>query len=365
MGSRKFRYAQRRFLLYVQPEHKAMARARDPEGKRTQFTQNEQGATRKSGRVTTRSRTAYVYADATSDDDVEDDEDERRKRAKRRQAAKSKDHNKTESKVSTERGKGPQATSTTPLRPDARISSTEAARSRFIGQSFSPGNGQNDYTLDAPEPWRDDDRQFRFDGHPSFLPNLSPEEVIRQGSFGGGYFRPVFSKFSKREVHDDWEDLPREWYTGLEVSEYLTREEGQETQVNKWKVKVGQSYEEWEKAGWIRQDGSNGIVDSSEAVVSRTKMNAGRWEWKMEEDLLRQMLETEIRRVISGETDAASFFDDRPVAVEIERDEEPASKGIRQTLNHWAYEPNTTHLLEFLESKGVDVANDEEAGDLL
>jgi hypothetical protein len=77
-------------------------------------------------------------------------------------------------------------------------------------------------------------------------------EIIRQGSFGGGYFRPVLSKKHGKELHDDWDDLPKEWFAGLDVSSYLTRPEGTETEINRWQVKVGQSYEDWEaKPGWI------------------------------------------------------------------------------------------------------------------
>ncbi|KAK4055874.1 hypothetical protein OIO90_003131 [Microbotryomycetes sp. JL221] len=231
-------------------------------------------------------------------------------------------------------------------------------RSKHVGKKLSPGNGQLDYTLTAPEPWRDHDRQWRFDDHPTFLPNLSPEEVIRQGSFGGGYFRPVYSNKSKRELHDDWEDLPREWFDGLEVSEYLTREEGSETAINKWKVKVGQSYEEWEKANWIvPQHDARGWFQwycrfwRGRRVPQEDERQIGRWERLAGES-------GRWRRIFYGKYLKMGLFD-------IDAQDEPASKGIRQTLNHWAYEPSTTHLLEFLDSKGIDVANDEAAGDLV
>lgn len=45
----------------------------------------------------------------------------------------------------------------------------------FFSRQFSPGNGQMDYTLTAPEPTRDQDGTFHFDDYPHFLPNLSPE----------------------------------------------------------------------------------------------------------------------------------------------------------------------------------------------
>lgn len=63
-------------------------------------------------------------------------------------------------------------------------------------------------------------------------------EIIRQGAFDGGFFRPVKvrvlslspteaqsytpsrpqSQKSKRELHEDWTDFPSEWYAGLDTS---------------------------------------------------------------------------------------------------------------------------------------------------
>ena len=45
-------------------------------------------------------------------------------------------------------------------------------------------------------------------------------------------------------------DLPRSWYSNLDISRYLTNPE-YDAEVNKYGVKCGQSIEEWEAAGWI------------------------------------------------------------------------------------------------------------------
>lgn len=66
----------------------------------------------------------------------------------------------------------------------------------------------------------------------------------------GSYFRPYYSKKLKQEFHDDWSDLPHEWYEGLDVDRYLLQHEYDPT-VCQWKAKVGQSIEEWEAANWI------------------------------------------------------------------------------------------------------------------
>jgi len=94
---------------------------------------------------------------------------------------------------------------------------------------------------------------YHFPSHPDFTPNLSPAAIIRQGAFGGTYFRPYYSRTLKATIEDDWKELPAEWTSGLDVERYLTSEVYDE-EVNKFGVKCGQTIEEWEAAGWIRHD---------------------------------------------------------------------------------------------------------------
>ncbi|CED83526.1 hypothetical protein [Phaffia rhodozyma] len=47
-----------------------------------------------------------------------------------------------------------------------------------------------DYSIVAPQPARDDDGTFRFEaGYEGFTPNMAPWEMLREGSFGGSYWR--------------------------------------------------------------------------------------------------------------------------------------------------------------------------------
>ncbi|GAA5891447.1 hypothetical protein JCM6882_004474 [Rhodosporidiobolus microsporus] len=247
--------------------------------------------------------------------------------------------------------------------------STRAARSvvateeeedprRRIGERFSPGDGQLDYALTAPLPSRDPlTREFTFEDFPDFKPNMSPEEILRQGSFDGGYFRAVRSKKSGRELHEDWTDLPSEWYDGLDTSMYLTRPElvspaDIATSVNKWQAKMGQGYEEWEKAGWIvaEHDARGWFQWYARFFLGRRcpddDRQVGRWSRVAGEQSGRW------RRILLEKYRKArvSF---------VEPEEEKVSRGIRQTLNHWAYDPTTDHLNRFREEKGDKVANDD------
>ncbi|KAL8743413.1 MAG: hypothetical protein Q9190_004229 [Brigantiaea leucoxantha] len=106
------------------------------------------------------------------------------------------------------------------------------------------------WSVVAAPPFRDEDSTFHFETHPSFTPNKSPEEMLREGCFGGSYFRPLFSKHLGLTIADDYKELPSSWIDGLDISNRLVRPE-YDPEVNKFKVPCGQSIEEWEAAGWI------------------------------------------------------------------------------------------------------------------
>ncbi|GAA6022257.1 hypothetical protein JCM8202_001995 [Rhodotorula sphaerocarpa] len=229
----------------------------------------------------------------------------------------------------------------------------EEALIRKIGQKFSPGDGQLDYVITAPLPKRDPKtREFIFADFPRFKPNLSPEEIIRRGSFDGGFFRPVKSKKSGRELHEDWSDFPKEWYSGLSSGMYLTRPEGAEDSINKWQARMGQPYEAWEANGWIRPEHDargwyqwyyrfflGRRCDDDERQVGRWDRVAGEASGRWRRILLQKYRQKGV-----------SF---------VEPHEEEVSPGIRQTLQHWGFDPTTEALNRFREEKGDNVANDD------
>lgn len=61
-----------------------------------------------------------------------------------------------------------------------------------------------------PLPTRDSiTNELHFKDYPSFRPNLTPEEVLRLGSFGGTYFRPIHSSVTGLDYGDEfWKELP-------------------------------------------------------------------------------------------------------------------------------------------------------------
>jgi len=104
----------------------------------------------------------------------------------------------------------------------------------------------------APPPTRGADGVFAFADHPTFRPNMSPEEVLRAGSFGGTYFRPIRSSVTGELIKDAvTATLPAAWHKGLTARELTTPMDAYDASVNAYGVKCGGSLEMWEGSGWI------------------------------------------------------------------------------------------------------------------
>jgi len=91
-----------------------------------------------------------------------------------------------------------------------------------------------------------------FPDHPDFRPNLTPAEVMQLGSFGGTYWRPIDSGVTGESLSGQWKEFPKEWFTGLNVKDKLTRSwKSYNVSVNKYGVKCGGTLDMWESSGWI------------------------------------------------------------------------------------------------------------------
>ena len=192
--------------------------------------------------------------------------------------------------------------------------------------------GWNKWKADAEPPVREESGTFHFNDFPSFTPNKSPAEVIREGCFGGSYFRPLKSKKLGILIENDWQEIPASWCDGLDIETYMTSPV-YSPDVNKFKVACGQSIEEWEANGWIAYDFDirgwfqwycrfflGRRCDDDERQVSRWRKcvgGTGRWR-RM---LLKKYLQMGVRDV----------FDDG------EEENKEVSPVMHQTCHHWAY----------------------------
>ncbi|KAK4543190.1 hypothetical protein LTR36_005740 [Oleoguttula mirabilis] len=197
-------------------------------------------------------------------------------------------------------------------------------------------------------PTRQTNGAFHFADHANFTPNKSPAEMLREGCFGGSYYRPLRSRKLGIVVSGDWEELPQEWIEGLDVERYLNSPT-YDPDVNKFKVSCGQSIEEWESAGWIRHEHDvrgwfqwysrfyrGRRCDDDTRQVGRWKKcvgETGRWR-RM---LLKKYMQLGVREV----------FDDGA-----DEDAPEVSPVMHQTCHHWAFEVRQEHLDAFWASGG-------------
>lgn len=194
--------------------------------------------------------------------------------------------------------------------------------------------GWTNWEPSAPPPTRDEFGTFHFESHPAFAPNKSPEEIIREGCFGGSYFRRLRSQKLDITIEDDYKELPSSWISGLDISRYLTSST-YNPDVNKFKVACGQSIEQWEAAGWINHDYDvrgwcqwytrfyqGRRCEDDDRQVSRWSKcvgDTGRWR-RM---LLKKYMALGVREV----------FDDGA-----DEDAPEVSPVMHQTCHHWAFE---------------------------
>ncbi|GAW22755.1 hypothetical protein ANO14919_122980 [Xylariales sp. No.14919] len=196
----------------------------------------------------------------------------------------------------------------------------------------------------AGPPTRDDEGNYHFDSHPLFTPNKSPEAIIREGSFGGSYWRPLYSRYLRTTISEDWQELPKSWTENLSVERYLVSDI-YDSEINKYGVACGQSIEEWEAAGWIahRYDVRGWFqwycrfylgrrCADDERQISRWRKcvgETGRWR--------RALLKKYVQNGIHTVTDEDNEVDEK----------KGVSPVIHQTCHHWAWEVRQEALDRF------------------
>lgn len=75
---------------------------------------------------------------------------------------------------------------------------------------------------------------------PDFRPELTPQQMLELGVFGGSYFGT------------DYEEFPSEWFEHARIS--VTRD----ASLNFFEIEASQSREEWQRKGWIYDDDPRG-----------------------------------------------------------------------------------------------------------
>jgi hypothetical protein len=160
-----------------------------------------------------------------------------------------------------------------------------------------------------------------FKDFPEFQPNISPEQMFKLGIMGGSYFRPIESPISGKKYKNEFnkfdflKTIPRNKYAN----------EIYDKNINKYKVKVGTSYEFWVMKGWIHE---------STDPYGWIQWYCNFWLGRRTEDDIRQIKRW---KNIAGEN---GRFRKRlqNIINKIGKNDENIYKGMRQTLLHWGYD---------------------------
>ena len=165
-----------------------------------------------------------------------------------------------------------------------------------------------------------------------FEPMFTPKEMLEKGIFGGTYFAELI----------DHNDFPEEWFENIDESFYKT--DKYLTKVNFFKIKSGQSQEEWEAKGWMHKDDPRGWFEwyckyflgrrheDDERQIKRWAAFCGpkgRW-----------------RNIIYAKIHASGC------GIENSQD---VSRRIQQSLLHWSYMVNEKDYAAWKKEKGITV----------
>lgn len=210
----------------------------------------------------------------------------------------------------------------------------------------------------APLPTRDSNGNIIFENNNRhFQPNVTPEEMLRGGIFGGTAFRPFFSSVLRQQLSSeaDLREFPREWYSGLDKETQLTSTYFEPSK-NRFGVKAGQTLEEWEQNGWIRRQDPRGwwqVRSSSTTCASSIIEYYSLFQWYFRFYLGRRSFDDsrQISRFLKACGPSGRFK--RSLVSKIHYagakfDDENVSPVVRQTLFHWAYTLTETDYNAYL-----------------
>lgn len=96
-----------------------------------------------------------------------------------------------------------------------------------------------------------------FSDHPEFSPNLTPREIFLRGSFGGTYWRPIYSNITKKNYKNEHHEFSKWW---KDIPESKLSSNKCNLKINKYGVHSGTSLRYWESKKWIKEQDPYGWV---------------------------------------------------------------------------------------------------------
>ena len=166
---------------------------------------------------------------------------------------------------------------------------------------------------------------IHFSDYPSFKPNLTPKQILHMGSFGGTYFRPIYSSINKHNYKNQHRQFPSDWFAGLNIEKQVTSEKCT-PEINKYKVKAGSSLTDWETSGWIKSQDPYGWFQwycrfYQGRRTADDKRQVGRWD-NYAGEIRGRWRRNLIKKCITSNKS---------------HDDATVSPVIRQGLQHWGY----------------------------
>ena len=83
----------------------------------------------------------------------------------------------------------------------------------------------------------------------NFSPNKTPIEIIKEGAFGGTYFRDIYSGINEKWYQNSQKEFDQ--LKSIDAKFYASHY--YDVNVNKYGVKCGTSLRFWENKGWINK----------------------------------------------------------------------------------------------------------------
>lgn len=109
-------------------------------------------------------------------------------------------------------------------------------------------------------PKKNSKKEIVFKDFPEFRPNLTPKEIFQMGSFGGTYWRPIYSSITKKNYKNKHRKYPKSWWKNIDEKNLTKDFNDYDKSLNKYKVKVGTTLEFWEEKKWITKHHPYGWV---------------------------------------------------------------------------------------------------------
>jgi hypothetical protein len=146
---------------------------------------------------------------------------------------------------------------------------------------------------------------------------------MRLGSFGGTYWRPIYSSVTKKNYSRAYAEFPS--FKSISLDKMTREWKDYDKSINLYGVKVGQTLQDWERQKWITPQDPYGWFQ---------------WYCRYKKGRRSPDDERQIKRW-EGIAGPNGRFRLRLINMIKARggrwDDETISPGIRQTLQHWAY----------------------------